>query len=258
MIHSNEIKDMGGLRKIMPLTHICFLIACLAIAGIPPFSGFFSKEEILLAAFHKNKMIFATGLITSGLTAFYMFRLYFLIFWRKTCHATPHSEGTISMKMPLLILSVFAIISGFVPFGRFISADGANLDSTVHLIFSIGPVAIALFGLSAAAALYKKENDRAARIAGFLGNFYKSAYDKFYVDEFYIFITKKIMYNLIGRPAAWFDKHIVDGLMNGLASVTSFFSELIKRFQSGRIQLYALYFFGGVGALVLIFIYLWK
>ena len=66
------------------------------------------------------------------------------------------------------------------------------------------------------------------------------------------------MYNLIGRPAAWFDKHIVDGLMNGLASVTSFFSELIKRFQSGRIQLYALYFFGGVGALVLIFIYLWK
>ena len=258
MIHSNEIKDMGGLRKIMPLTHICFLIACLAISGIPPFSGFFSKEEILLAAFHKNKMIFATGLITSGLTAFYMFRLYFLIFWRKTCHATPHSEGTISMKMPLLILSVFAIISGFVPFGRFISADGANLDSTVHLIFSIGPVAIALFGLSAAAALYKKENDRAARIAGFLGNFYKSAYDKFYVDEFYIFITKKIMYNLIGRPAAWFDKHIVDGLMNGLASVTSFFSELIKRFQSGRIKLYALYFFGGVGALVLIFIYLWK
>src|SRR6185503_18995249 len=83
MMHSNEMKDMGGLRKFMPITHISFLIACLAISGVPPFSGFFSKDEILLAAYHSNKLIYATGLVTAGLTAFYMFRLYFSIFWKK-------------------------------------------------------------------------------------------------------------------------------------------------------------------------------
>src|SRR5687768_3254856 len=82
-IHSNEIKDMGGLRKFLPVTHVCFLIACLAIAGIPPFAGFFSKEEILLAAYNNNQPIYFIALITSGLTAFYMFRLYFSIFWNK-------------------------------------------------------------------------------------------------------------------------------------------------------------------------------
>ena len=78
MVHSNDMKDMGGLRKLMPVTHIAFLIACLAIAGIPPFAGFFSKEEILLAAFHSNKLIYGVALFTAALTAFYMFRLYFL------------------------------------------------------------------------------------------------------------------------------------------------------------------------------------
>jgi NADH-quinone oxidoreductase subunit L len=79
-VHSNEMKDMGGLRKRMPLTHIAFLAGCLAIAGIPPFSGFFSKEEILLAARRSNNLIYGIGLVVSGITAFYMFRLYFSIF----------------------------------------------------------------------------------------------------------------------------------------------------------------------------------
>src|SRR6478735_2394148 len=86
-IHSNELKDMGGLRKYLPITHITFLIACLAIAGVPPFAGFFSKEEILLAAYQHNPTIYWIALITSGLTAFYMFRLYFSIFWNKEHHA---------------------------------------------------------------------------------------------------------------------------------------------------------------------------
>ena len=82
-VHSNEMKDMGGLRKYMPVTHITFLIACLAIAGIPPFAGFFSKEEILLAAYHSNKLDLWSCVVHFGLTAFYMFRLYFSIFWNK-------------------------------------------------------------------------------------------------------------------------------------------------------------------------------
>ena len=97
LVHSNEMKDMGGLKKLMPITHIAFLIACLAIAGVPPFAGFFSKEEILSAAYQNNKTIYIIALITSAITAFYMFRLYFSIFWNKphdsrlTAH---HSEGT--------------------------------------------------------------------------------------------------------------------------------------------------------------------
>src|ERR1043166_6351959 len=83
IIHSNEMKDMGGIRRFMPITNIAFLIACLAIAGIPPFAGFFSKEEILRAAWQNNSLVYYIGLITSGITAFYMFRLYFSIFWNK-------------------------------------------------------------------------------------------------------------------------------------------------------------------------------
>jgi NADH-quinone oxidoreductase subunit L len=118
-VHSNELKDMGGLRKYMPIVHGTFLIACLAIAGIPPFAGFFSKEEILLAAFNSNKTIYGVALITSGLTAFYMFRLYFSIFWNKPKELHDHqSEGTPSMKLPLLILAACSILVGFIPFWR--------------------------------------------------------------------------------------------------------------------------------------------
>src|SRR6187397_2215738 len=92
-IHSNEMKDMGGLRKYLPVTHITFLIACLAIAGIPPFAGFFSKEEILLAAYQNNQFIYWIALITSALTAFYMFRLYFGIFWNKEARSNNDHRG---------------------------------------------------------------------------------------------------------------------------------------------------------------------
>src|SRR5687768_6479672 len=110
-IHSNDMKDMGGLRKFMPITHITFLIACLAIAGVPPFAGFFSKEEILLAAYHNNTIIYWIALVTSGLTAFYMFRLYFSIFWNKPFMLsvdTQHKrgEGGFSMMMPLILLAI--------------------------------------------------------------------------------------------------------------------------------------------------------
>ena len=91
-----------------------------------------------------------------------------------------------------------------------------------------------------------------------LGGLYKAAYSKFYIDEIYLFITKKIIFNLIGRPAAWIDKNIVDGLMNGIANTTATVSGLIKGIQSGKVQSYAIYFFGGIVALAVVFLYLWK
>lgn len=91
-----------------------------------------------------------------------------------------------------------------------------------------------------------------------MGGIYKAAYHKFYIDEVYLFVTKKILFNLIGKPAAWFDKNVVDGLMNLLGRITARLSDLIKGIQSGKVQDYALYFFGGIAGLVLVFIYLWK
>jgi NADH-quinone oxidoreductase subunit L len=259
MVHSNEMKDMGGLRKLMPVTHIAFLIGCLAITGIPPFAGFFSKEEILMAAYHSNKIIYGVALFTAALTAFYMFRLYFSIFWNKESDVhNVHGEGTVSMKLPLVILAICAVGAGFVPFSNFITADGNALETHMDLTFSIAPVALTLLAILLAASFYKTENDKPARTAAAFGGLYNAASRKFYMDELYLFITKKIIFPLIGQPVAWIDKNIVDGLMNMLATITSKISELIKGFQSGKVQGYALYFFGGVAALAVLFIYLWK
>lgn len=260
-IHSNEMKDMGGLRKYLPITHITFLIACLAIAGVPPFAGFFSKEEILLAAYQHNPSIYWIALITSGLTAFYMFRLYFNIFWSKEHrphNEHQHGEGGFTMMMPLLLLSVGALAAGFIPFGHFVSSDGKQLATEFHLQFSIAPVALGLAGIFIAMWMYKKENNKPDKLAASLNGLYKAAYHKFYIDEIYTFITKKIIFNLIGRPAAWIDKNIVDGLINATGNGTKDISETIKGVQSGKVQQYAIYFLAGIIGLALLFIYWWK
>ncbi len=267
-VHSNEMKDMGGLRKYMPVTHITFLIACLAIAGIPPFAGFFSKEEILLAAYNHNTGIYWLALITSGLTAFYMFRLYFNIFWNKAPslqeraegegHNAHHGEGGFVMMMPLILLAIGAAAAGFIPFGHFVSSDGTRLDSHFHLQFSIAPVALAITGILIAILLYKKQNDKPDKIAASIKAVYLASYHKFYIDELYLFITKKILFNLIGRPIAWMDKYIVDGLMNAIGNLTRWMAEMIKGFQSGKVQHYAIYFLVGAIGLVVLFIYVWK
>jgi NADH-quinone oxidoreductase subunit L len=263
LVHSNEMKDMGGLRKQMPLTHGCFLIACLAIAGIPPFSGFFSKEEILLAAYQSHKWVYGVALITSGLTAFYMFRLYFCIFWNKNAPTGPgvhpsihHPEGTMSMKIPLLILAACVIMTGFIPFSSFVSANGYPYLSGLHLGFSVAPLLLALLGIGSAAWLYKNETARPRRIAAGLGSFYTSAQRSFYVDNVYNFTTKKIIFKLLGKPAAWIDKYVVDGFVNIIAILTGRISAWIKGWQSGKIQNHVLYFFAGVAGLAVIFIYM--
>jgi NADH-quinone oxidoreductase subunit L len=259
LVHSNDMKDMGGLRKFMPITHISFLLACLAIAGIPPFSGFFSKEEILLAAFHSNKLVYGMALFTSGLTAFYMFRLYFSIFWNKQAEVHhPHGEGTFSMKMPLVILALCTALAGFIPFGKLVSSDSKILETPFHFNFSIAPVAFSLTGILLALWMYKNESAKAQSVSVSLGGLYKAAYRKFYIDEIYLFITKNIIFNLIGRPAAWIDRNIVDGMMNGIANSTASISGFIKEIQSGKVQSYALYFFGGIVALAMVFLYWWK
>jgi NADH-quinone oxidoreductase subunit L len=256
-VHSNYINEMGGLRKYLPITHITFLIACLTIAGIPPLSGFFSKDEILVAALHHNKIIFASSLFVAGLTAFYMFRLYFSVFWGtdRHYHHTPH-EAPFSMTVPLIFLAVASVFAGFIPFNELVTSDGMAFEIETVWIVAIPAILMGLIGIFIAWALYKKESDLPERVANSMKSLYKWSFNKFYIDEIYMFVTKKIIFNRITKPIAWFDRHAIDGTMNAIANTTGWTSYKIRGFQSGQLQKYAFVFVSGVLILALVSIYL--
>jgi NADH-quinone oxidoreductase subunit L len=255
-VHSNSMQNMGGLRKYMPITHFTFLVACLTIAGVPPFSGFFSKDEILVAALNHNYILFGVEFIVAGLTAFYMFRLYFNVFWGKEqhYHHTPHESPWV-MTIPLIFLAFASAFDGWLPFNKFISSNKIPFESEMHYGTAAASVGIGLIGILVAWILYKKETLIPDRVSASLGQTYKTIYNKFYIDEIYLFITKKIIFNCISQPIAWFDRHIVDGAMNGIAWVTAYVSQSIKGFQSGRLQQYVFIFVTGAIGLVLFVIY---
>jgi len=256
-VQSNEITSMGDLRKYMPITHITFLIACLAISGVPPFAGFFSKEEILLACYQQDLIAYVIALITSGLTAFYIFRLYFSVFWNKPhqVNQPSHGEGGFAIVLPLIFLSLASILIGWIPFGIFVSSDGIALHSSFHLFFSILPVIIGLIAIAIAGILYKSENNKSERIAASLKGVYRISKNKFYIDECYLFITRNILYRYLAKSAAWFDRNVVDAFVVFIGESALRISESIKVIQSGKMQQYALYFLIGTLAIVLIFVY---
>lgn len=256
-VHSNNMTDMGGLRKFMPITRITFLIACLTIAGMPFLSGFYSKDEILAATFEHNMPLFVIGFFVAGLTAFYMFRLYFNIFWGedREYHHTPH-ESPLIMTIPLMILAFASISSGYLPFGKFITADKLPLSLHINPYIAGSSVFIGLVGIALAWVLYKHKSDLPDRLAARAGRFYTAALNKFYFDELYLFVTKKILFNLVSRPIAWFDRNVIDASMDGLAWITNYASDRIKGIQSGQLQMYAASFIAGAIGLLLIVLYL--
>jgi len=258
-VHSNEMRDMGGLRKYMPITHATFLLACLAIAGVPPLAGFFSKEEILLAAWNSNPIIYFIALATSGLTAFYMFRLYFSIFHYKDHSAAGHGhhgEGGVTMMLPLLVLGAMTVGAGFLPFSEYVTTDGVPRDMHLHLTFSIAPVLTALAGILFAMSMYRRESDKPAKMAAAFGSFYHWAYRKFFIDEIYLFITKRFLFNILGNAAAKADRQVVDGGVNGMANLTATIAYHLRGLQSGNVQAYAIWFLAGALSLIVFIIYL--
>jgi len=254
-VHSNEMSAMGGLRKYMPVTHITFLIACLAIAGIPPFSGFFSKDEILAACFHYSPVMGWVMTVIAAMTAFYMFRLYYGIFWGKEnkelhAHHTPH-ESPLVMTFPLIFLAAVTCIAGFIPFGTLVSSNGEayhiHLDATV----AVTSVLIAILSIAIATWMYARSSQP---VADKLGKRFKglhtAASHRFYIDEVYQFVTHKIIFRCISTPIAWFDRHVVDGFFDFLAWGTHATSDEIRDFQSGQVQQYAFVFLLGTLALI--------
>ena len=256
-VHSNEMSAMGGLRKYMPITHITFLIACLAISGIPPFSGFFSKDEILTAAFAYMPAMGWIMTAIAAMTAFYMFRLYFGIFWgteNKELHAhhTPH-EAPLTMTFPLMFLAVVTCVAGFIPFGHFVSADGVAYD--IHLDWNVAGTSIIIAVASIFLATYMYIGERQPKADAMAEKFSKLhqwAFKRFYLDEVYQYITHRIIFAHVSKPIAWFDRHVVDGFFNFLAWGTNALSFQIRGFQSGSVQKYAFVFLLGTLALLAI------
>lgn len=249
-VHSNEMSAMGGLRRYMPVTHATFLIACLAIAGIWPLSGFFSKDEILTACFAFSPVMgwVMTGI--AGLTAFYMFRLYYNIFWgreNRELHAAhrPH-EAPLTMTLPLLFLSAVTCVAGFIPFGKLVSSDGTAY--AIHIDRGVAGVSLCVAAAAIALAtwMYLRERQTAANaLAARFRGLHKAAYHRFYIDEVYQFVTHRVIFACISAPVAWFDRHVVDGLMNLVARVTNGAAYVIRDMQSGSVQRYCIWFLGG-------------
>ena len=254
-VGSNDYTAMHGLHKHMPITNITFLIGCLAIAGIIPFSGFFSKDEILSACMGYDWVAYVWMSAVAGLTAFYMFRLYFLIFWWKE-HKVPEGHHHVhdqawTMTLPLIILAAISCVAGFIPFGEFVSWNGEPYDFMAHFDWTIAGIslAIAILGIGLAWKMYFRENALPDKMQNALPNLWRWCHHRFYWDELYQFITHRIIFGIICKGLAWFDSNIIDGTMNAFAAVTNKASEAIKTFQSGQIQMYVLWYLLGALAL---------
>ncbi len=257
-VHSNEMSTMGGLRKYMPITHITFLIACLAIAGIPPFSGFFSKDEILTACFHFSPVIGWVMTIIAGMTAFYMFRLYYGIFWgteNKELHAehVPH-ESPLAMTFPLMFLAAITIVCGWLlPFGHLVSSNGHAYDIHLDTQVAVTSIIVALVSIALATWMYARDRQPVAdMLARRFSTLHRAAYKRFYMDEIWLFITKKIIFRCVSTPLAWFDRHVIDQFMNFMAWATNASGENVQPIQSGKVQSYAIWFLGGIVVLTMI------
>lgn len=249
-VHSNEMSAMGGLRRYMPVTHATFLIACLAIAGIWPLSGFFSKDEILTACFAFSPVMGWVMTAIAGLTAFYMFRLYYNIFWgreNRELHAahTPH-EAPLAMTLPLVFLAAVTCVAGFIPFGEFVSSDGMPYAIHIDPVVAGMSLGVAAAAIALATWMYLRERQPVAdALARRFGGLHRAAYHRFYIDEVYQFITHKVIFGCISTPIAWFDRHVVDGLMNLLARAANGAAYAIRDMQSGSVQRYCIWLLGG-------------
>lgn len=262
-----DMKKMGGLRKYLPLTYPTFLIGAIAIAGIPFFSGFFSKDAILTQAYAQGQyFIYACGILGAVLTAFYMFRLIFLTFYgeerldpeeKKHIHESPPV-----MTIPLAILAFFSIIAGYVGlpvvigenlnfFGQFLEpvlrgAHEAHISFQLEWILIGVSVGVALLGITIAYIFYIRSPQIPKRLALRFPRTYKLLFNKYYVDEIYntLFVNSTVKGSEIIYDH--FDLKVIDGALNGIASATGFFGKVLSFFQSGLIKDYALIFLLGV------------
>ena len=265
IIGSNFKDYMGGLHKYMPITNICFLIGTIAISGFWPLAGFFSKDEIVDACFHFSPYLGWFMTLVSGMTAFYMFRLYYVIFWGDSYyeqdpeHRRKPAEVPFVMWGPLVFLSVISIFAGWIPIGHFVSLDGHPEEIALQH-FQFGATAwislcVATIGFALATYMYApKHNPLSDKLAKAMPTLHKAALNRFYIDDAWQFFTHKVVFGCFSKPIAWFDRHVIDGAFNFSAWATQEGGEAIRPWQSGDVRQYAVWFITGSVALTLILI----
>jgi NADH-quinone oxidoreductase subunit L len=260
-----DLRRMGGLKSAMPLTYWTFLAGAIALAGIFPFAGFFSKDAILLRAFNGDALDRAfgwIGLLTVLMTAFYIFRLIFSVFHgqARTQAQRPH-ESPVVMTIPLLVLALLSIVTGWLPIPQFLSnvfvttAEVIVPDSGMvdweHMLWILSMLG-GLAGILWAYVLYVRYPHIAASLArGFL---YRLSLQKWYVDELYDRLFVRPTVNMANALWKQVDMEVIDGAVNGVADLTREWGAALRRIQSGQIQHYALYM--AVGAFLMITAYL--
>ncbi len=258
IIGSNFKDYMGGLHKYMPITNICFLIGCLAIAGIPPFAGFWSKDEIISACFQFSPFMGWFMTVVAGMTAFYMFRLYYVIFWGQSYYELdPENrrkpqEVPFVMWGPLVSLAIISCLCGLIPFGHFVSATGQSYDIHIDMSVATTSVIVAIIGIGLATYMYApKKTPLADALAKKMPKLHKAALNRFYIDDAWQFFTHKIVFGCFSKPIAWFDRRVIDGTFNFMAWGTQEAGETIRPWQSGDVRSYAIWFLTGTVALTL-------
>lgn len=251
-----DVWDMGGLIRKMPITGWTFVIGGLAIAGIPPFAGFWSKDEILAVTLEYARqgnvlgyVFFAMAAFTAFLTAFYIWRLIFLTFFGKEKAGNHPHESSSSMTFPLIVLAVMATLSGLIgtPWANY-WGEWIHFGTVHHGDPALGlmllSVALALAGIGLAYSLYYQDEAKlkARNLALRYSGLYKLSYNKYYIDEGYAWFTKTVV-DAGAKIIYYFDIYIVDGLINGLAAVTKGSGQGLRYLQTGKLQTYALVFF---------------
>lgn len=263
IIGSNFKEYMGGLHKYMPITNICFLIGCLAISGIPPFAGFFSKDAIIdaCALMPGWQGVFLKWWMTlvAGMTAFYMFRLYYVIFWGQSYYELDPenrkkpAEVPFVMWGPLVFLAAISCVAGFIPAGDFVSASGKAFHLGVNPSIAATSIIAAVIGIALATYMYApKHNPLPDQLAKVFPRLHKAALNRFYIDDAWQFFCHKIVFGCFSIPIAWFDRHVIDGTFNFMAWSTQEAGETIRPWQSGDVRSYAAWFLTGTVALTLI------
>jgi NADH-quinone oxidoreductase subunit L len=276
-----DIRKMGGLRRHLPITHITFLIGCIAISGVPLFSGFFSKDEILWGAFagvhgpvFLQTLVWVMAVVTAGITAFYMFRLYFLTFhgeYRGDSHALAHlHRPSLSMATPLVVLAVLSLFGGYLNVPEFVGG-GAHLHhwlsqsvaelpvrftEDVHLwewIAMLVSIVVALSGIAVAWLFYVRRPELPERATGRLRGAYTLVKNKYYVDELYdSVVVRPLKATALGLYKV-VDRLLIDTvLVHGFAALGSFGGRLVRMFQNGDVQRYAFFILFGLSLMILL------
>ncbi|MEO6405884.1 MAG: NADH-quinone oxidoreductase subunit L [Ferruginibacter sp.] len=281
MSGEQDMRNMGGLKKNMPITHITFLLGCLAIAGMPPFSGFFSKDEILAEAFAKNNLLWIVGVIGATLTAYYMFRLYAMTFlgkFRGTDAQAHHlHESPSAITIPLIILAILSVIGGWVGIPEVFVHGGHRLGDFLTPVFAqSAAIATAhpishntelmimcvsvLISLIALIFAWKKfgnpdsyRDDKASEKETAIGNILQN---KWYVDEIYNAVVLKPLHSISLFFNNIIEKKVIDGFVNGVGKAVNYGSRQMRWLQSGQVGAYVLWMVLGMLTLFIIQLFL--